>query len=70
MMARFNVVPGGVAVAQERLVQVMDVGLDGLVEVRDLANGETRSIGASDLSQAPSPQKANNQQDAITHASV
>ena len=68
-MARFNVVSGGVAVAQERLVQVMDVGLDGLVEVRDLANGETRFISASELSQAPLPQRASSHQDVIAHTS-
>ena len=66
---RFNVVSGSVAVADERLVQVMDVGLNGLVEVRDLVNGEIRCVGASDLSQAPLPRRASSHQDAIAHAS-
>jgi hypothetical protein len=47
----------------------MDVGLDGLVEVRDLANGEIRPIGASDLSQALLPQRASTHQDAIANTS-
>ena len=68
-MARFNVVSGSVAVADERLVQVMDVGPDGLVEIRDLANGEIRSIGASELSGPPLPRKASSHQDAIANAS-
>ena len=66
---RFNVVTGCVAVAAERLVQVLGFGSDGLVEVRDLANGEIRYIGASELSAAPLTQRSSNQQDAIVNAS-
>ena len=66
---RFNVVTGCVAVADERLVQVLGFGSDGLVEIRDLANGEIRYIGASELRAAPLPQGSSNQQDAIANAS-
>jgi putative transposase len=69
MIVRFNVVTGCVAVADERLVQVLGFGSDGLVEIRDLANGEIRYIGASELRAAPLPQSSSNQQDAIANAS-
>ncbi len=47
----------------------MDFGPDGLVEVRDLANGEIRSIGASELSGPRLPRSASSHHDPIANAS-
>ena len=52
-MARFLVVPGNVAVASDRLVQIIGLNLDGSVEVRDLANGSKLNCDPSTLKAAP-----------------
>jgi putative transposase len=52
-MARFLVVPGSVAVASDRLVQILGVNADGSIEARDLANGSTFNCDPSSLRAAP-----------------
>jgi hypothetical protein len=48
-MARLELTSGSLAVAEERLVCITAVNLDGLVAVRDLATGKAATIEASVL---------------------
>ena len=52
-MARFLVLPGSVAVASDRLVQILGLNVDGSIEARDLANGSTFNCDPSLLKAAP-----------------
>ena len=52
-MGHFHAIPDAVAVAADRLVAVVRVGIDGGVVVRDLANGGLFTISASELSAPP-----------------
>ena len=52
-MARFLVLPGSVAVASDRLVQILGLNVDGSIEARDLANGSTFNWDPSLLKAAP-----------------
>ena len=55
-MGRFQVMAQSLAVAGDRLVVIVSVEPDGLVMVRDLANGRVHAVNPSDLS-APPPKK-------------
>ena len=52
-MTRFLVVPGSVGVASDRLVQILGLNVDGSIEARDLANGNTFNCDPSVLKAAP-----------------
>ena len=52
-MKSLQIASGVVAVAGDRLVQILGVGKDGLVEVRDLINGHIHATSANALRAAP-----------------
>ncbi len=52
-MGRFQVMAQSLAVAGDRLVVIVSVEPDGLVMVRDLANGRVHAVNPSDLSAPP-----------------
>lgn len=52
-MKSLQIASGVVAVAGDRLVQILGVGKDGLVEVRDLVNGHIHATSANALRAAP-----------------
>ena len=49
MVRSFQVMPGIVAVAGDRLVTIVEVNTQGTVTVRDLASGCVQTIDAADL---------------------
>ena len=56
-MACFQVVPSAVAVSGDRLVVIIGIDLEGIVTVRDLANGKVCTTSATDL-KTPPPEPA------------
>lgn len=52
-MGRFQVVPSAVAVSGDRLVVIIGIDLEGIVTVRDLANGKVCTTSATDLKAPP-----------------